>query len=208
MARAAAELGSWGEPTDRSLASLGHRTAQTRWSTDRNQPNRSPSAAARPEPTELRSVGPWGGPWPAHRVPDTRPERAAFPSTRLLPYAQHVAPSALTHLFVHVTSLEATRHFYIDYLGLEVLTDDEGYLRVGGGDGFHMGFEERDWADVGAPGIQINVRVDDVDETWRRLREEGVPMSGPPEDQEWGTRQAWLFDPDGYRLSIYSPIDR
>lgn len=110
----------------------------------------------------------------------------------------------LAHLFVHVTSLEATRHFYVDYLGLELLLEQDGYLRLGGSGGFHIGFEEREWADVGAPGIEIAIRVDDVDETYRRLRREGVDI-GPPDDQEWGARHAWLRDPDGYRLSIYSP---
>lgn len=114
--------------------------------------------------------------------------------------------AALSHLFVHVTSLEATRHFYVDYLGLEILAEEGGYLRVGGGDGFHIGFEEREWADVGAPGIELAVRVEDVDEAYARLRAEGVALAGPPEDQEWGARHAWLHDPDGYRLSIFTPI--
>ena len=114
--------------------------------------------------------------------------------------------TTLSHLFVHVTSLDATRHFYVELLGLEALMDVEGYLRVGGGGGFHIGFEEREWADVGAPGVEMVVRVDDVDEAYRRLREEGVQVGLPPEDQEWGARNAWLYDPDGYRLSIYSPM--
>jgi catechol 2,3-dioxygenase-like lactoylglutathione lyase family enzyme len=111
----------------------------------------------------------------------------------------------LSHLFVHVTSLDATRHFYVELLRLEPLVDIDGYLRVGGGDGFHIGFEEREWADVGAPGVEIAVRVDDVDAVYARLREGGVQVGLPPDDQEWGTRQAWLYDPDGYRLSIFAP---
>ncbi len=111
----------------------------------------------------------------------------------------------LSHLFVHVTSLDATRHFYVDLLGLEALVEEDGYLRVGGGDGFHIGFEEREWADVGAPGVEVAVRVDDVDDAYRALREAGVQVGLPPEDQDWGARHAWLYDPDGYRVSIYSP---
>jgi catechol 2,3-dioxygenase-like lactoylglutathione lyase family enzyme len=38
----------------------------------------------------------------------------------------------------------------------------------------------------------------------RELVAGGVRFSGPPEDQEWGARHAWLIDPDGHRLSIYS----
>jgi uncharacterized glyoxalase superfamily protein PhnB len=48
------------------------------------------------------------------------------------------------------------------------------------------------------------IQVDDVDRRYRELVAGGVRFSGPPEDQEWGARHAWLIDPDGYRLSIYS----
>jgi uncharacterized glyoxalase superfamily protein PhnB len=80
------------------------------------------------------------------------------------------------------------------------------YLRVGGGHGFSIGFE----ADRGLPdeldeGIEIVIRVDDVDATWARLRDAGVPLGDPPADQEWGDRHAWLRDPTGHRVSIYSP---
>jgi catechol 2,3-dioxygenase-like lactoylglutathione lyase family enzyme len=34
----------------------------------------------------------------------------------------------------------------------------------------------------------------------------GVRFSEPPSDQEWGARHAWFEDPDGYRMSIYSPL--
>jgi uncharacterized glyoxalase superfamily protein PhnB len=43
-----------------------------------------------------------------------------------------------------------------------------------------------------------------VDRRHQELVASGVRFSGPPEDQEWGARHAWLTDPDGYRLSIYS----
>lgn len=113
--------------------------------------------------------------------------------------------AALSHLFVHVRDLAATRRSYVDLLGLEPLMEGGGYLRVGGGGGFHAGFEERDAPDVGAAGIELVIRVDDVDAAYARLVAAGVPFDTSPEDQEWGARHAWLRDPDGYRLSLFSP---
>jgi catechol 2,3-dioxygenase-like lactoylglutathione lyase family enzyme len=112
--------------------------------------------------------------------------------------------AVLSHLFVHVRDLERARRFYVDYLGLAVLADSGGYLRLGGGDGFHMGLEERPAGSVGAVGIEIVVRVTDVDAMAARLRAAGIDITEPA-DQPWGARHAWLHDPDGYRLSIYSP---
>ena len=48
----------------------------------------------------------------------------------------------LSHLFVRVVDLAATRHFYVDLLGLDVLMEEPGYLRVGNADGWHLGLEE------------------------------------------------------------------
>lgn len=112
----------------------------------------------------------------------------------------------LSHLFIVVTDLARTREFYVGALGLEVLVDAPGYLRVGGREGFHLGIEEGEPARVGATGIEIVVEVDDVDSRYRELAAAGVTFDGPPEDQPWGARHAWLSDPDGYRLSIFTPV--
>ena len=111
----------------------------------------------------------------------------------------------LSHLFIVVTDLARSREFYVGSLGLEVLVDEHGYMRVGGQGGFHLGIEEGDPAQVGATGIEIVVEVDDVDSRYRELVAAGVTFNGPPEDQPWGARHAWLSDPDGYRLSIFTP---
>ena len=114
--------------------------------------------------------------------------------------------TSYSHLFVHVRDLARTREFYVDRLGLSVLLEHPGYLRVGGDDGFHIGFEERREEQVGAAGIELVIRVDDVDAAYRRLTAAGVVFATEPEDQEWGARHAWLTDPDGYRLSLFSEV--
>ena len=102
-----------------------------------------------------------------------------------------------------VGSLDDARRLYVDLLGLEVLIDGGGYVRIGGGGGFHMGVEQE-------PGdvrhAEVVVRVDDVDATAERLRAAGIEVTDPA-DQEWGARHAWLRDSDGRPISIYTPID-
>ena len=108
----------------------------------------------------------------------------------------------LSHLFIHVSSLAETRRFYVDRLGLEVLAEHPGYLRIGTPGGFHFGCEEL--PGVGAEGIELVIAVDDVDTTYADLVNAGVVFDSPPADTDWGARHAWLRDPSGYRLSIYS----
>lgn len=109
----------------------------------------------------------------------------------------------LSHLFVHVRSLAEARRFYVDLLGLEVLIEEPGYLRVGNADGWHIGMEEVP-DQVGSVGIELVLRIDDVDEAYARMTDAGVAFETEPRDMEWGARHAWLRDPSGYRLSIYS----
>ncbi len=112
---------------------------------------------------------------------------------------------ALTHLFVLVSDLARSKAFY-ESIGLEVLLDEGGYVRLGGGGGFHIGMEEGLPDRVGGRGIAIEIRVDDVDALYERLSGSGVPFRSAPEDMLWGARHAFLPDPDGYPVSIYSSI--
>ena len=112
----------------------------------------------------------------------------------------------LSHLFMHVTDLAAARTFYVELLGLQVLIEEPGYLRVGREGGFHIGMEEEP-SQVGGAGIEIVVEVPDVDAAFRRLQGDGVAFDEPPADMPWGARHAWMRDPSGYRLSLFSRLD-
>ncbi len=108
----------------------------------------------------------------------------------------------LSHLYVTVSHLAAARAFWTNLIGLDVLVDDDEYLRLGGDGGYTMGMERA--ADGEAPEVEIVVRVADVDATYERLQAAGVECGGPPEEMPWGARHVWLRDPDGHLISIYS----
>jgi catechol 2,3-dioxygenase-like lactoylglutathione lyase family enzyme len=110
----------------------------------------------------------------------------------------------LTHLFLEVADLERARWFWTEAIGLELIEDRGAYLRVGGGGGFSIGIEQAPGGRASAEGPEITVRVEDVDAVAERLQTFGVEIIEGPADQPWGARHAWLRDPDGRRMSIYS----
>lgn len=110
--------------------------------------------------------------------------------------------AALSHLFMLVGDLAAARRFWVEAIGLRVLAEEPGYLRVGGDAGFQIGMEQGEPGPVNS--VEICVRVPDVEAAYRQLVAAGVPVEGPPADQDWGARHAWLTDPDGRRMSIFS----
>lgn len=48
--------------------------------------------------------------------------------------------------------------------------------------------------------------VDDVDAVIERMRAAGHTVTQEPADQPWGVREASVSDPDGYGLTLTSPI--
>jgi catechol 2,3-dioxygenase-like lactoylglutathione lyase family enzyme len=93
----------------------------------------------------------------------------------------------LSHLFVHVTDLARSRRFYVDVLGLALMIDEPGHIRVGGGGGFHLGIEETAASEVGAAGIELVIEVDDVDREFSRMRVLGVEFEGTSRPGVGGT---------------------
>jgi catechol 2,3-dioxygenase-like lactoylglutathione lyase family enzyme len=48
--------------------------------------------------------------------------------------------------------------------------------------------------------------VDDVDAVVERLRAAGHPITDEPHDEPWGVRQASVHDPEGYDLTLTTPL--
>jgi catechol 2,3-dioxygenase-like lactoylglutathione lyase family enzyme len=111
--------------------------------------------------------------------------------------------ASLDHLYMVVTDLDRSVAFY-ERVGFHA-TRWDGYVRLDCGNGAYIGMEQRDDAVPGSA-IELVILVDDVDVRYERLRLVGIEFEGAPEDQEWGARHVWLSDPDGNRLSLYSPI--
>ena len=61
-------------------------------------------------------------------------------------------------------------------------------------------------SDIGAPsdGVVIYFESDDVDAEIARLRGAGIELESGPVDQRWLWREAYLRDPDGNRICLYS----
>jgi catechol 2,3-dioxygenase-like lactoylglutathione lyase family enzyme len=108
----------------------------------------------------------------------------------------------LTHVFMEVGDLARARWFWLEAMGLELLEDRGAYISVGGNNGFALGLEQT--AIPVREGPELTLRVEDVDATTERLRGLGVKVIEEPADMPWGSRHAWIADPDGRLMSIYA----
>ncbi len=105
---------------------------------------------------------------------------------------------------MEVGDLEKAKWFWLEALGLQLLDDRGVYIAVGGSSGFAIGIEQAPQGTVSPEGPEITLRVDDVDAVVVRLKSLDIEIEEGPSDQPWQARHAWLRDPDGRRMSIYS----
>jgi predicted enzyme related to lactoylglutathione lyase len=107
---------------------------------------------------------------------------------------------------MEVGNLARARWFWSEAIGLAINQDHGAYLQVGGNGGFAIGIEQAP-GPVTPDGPEICVRVADVDTLASRLRDLGVTITEEPADMPWGSRNCWLLDPDGRRITIYSSAE-
>ncbi len=102
----------------------------------------------------------------------------------------------IPYIRVCVSDLKQSVAFYGGVLGLDKLTEwpAGAIFDIAG---VALGVEYKAKPD-------ICLLVDDVDKTYRNLKDKGVKFVTEPKDQPWGGRDATLVDPDGNIFVIES----
>jgi len=106
--------------------------------------------------------------------------------------------------FLTVSDLDASAEFYQDTLGLPLVLD-QGSCKIYqvSPDGFIGICETNDRMTVQTSGVIFTLVTQDVDDTYTRLKEKGVPFDHPPsENPKYNIYHCFLRDPDGHLLEI------
>jgi len=107
---------------------------------------------------------------------------------------------------IYVADLARTKRFYGEMLGWKLHTDQPNVAGFWFGSGYLVAvLEPRPETERRyAGGMNIAVRVDDIDAEHARLAERGVAVS-PIESRPWGQRDFRFTDPDGYLWEYGQP---
>ncbi|ACF45912.1 Glyoxalase/bleomycin resistance protein/dioxygenase [Prosthecochloris aestuarii DSM 271] len=105
-------------------------------------------------------------------------------------------------------SVQETRDFYVRYFGARVAFDCGWYVNLEFGSSLatlqFMSPRQPEHLPASGAGLMYNFAVDDVDEEYRRLTAEGLPVVVPIEDHPWGDRGFAVQDPNAITLYIFS----
>jgi predicted enzyme related to lactoylglutathione lyase len=95
--------------------------------------------------------------------------------------------------------------WYAEHLGLPVEEWNGAVVRSSGGETLVWAVFPADTAYFGASGqdAMVNYRVVDLDALLEQLRDAGVEVEGPVDDENG--RFGWGTDPDGNRFELWQP---
>ncbi|MFQ6074273.1 MAG: VOC family protein, partial [Candidatus Bathyarchaeia archaeon] len=100
----------------------------------------------------------------------------------------------IENLTLPVSDLKKSVAFYEKILGLEKRNEWSNYATFSIGE-IKLGLDPDPKAE-----LQIYMRVANVDEEYKTLKEKGVRFIREPKDQYWGGRTAMFTDPDGNKF--------
>ena len=104
----------------------------------------------------------------------------------------------IENLTIKVTDLKKAVSFYEKTLGLKKRDEWSNYAIFNIGD-MILGLDPESQGR-----LNIFMRVANVDEEYRSLKEKGVQFLSEPKDQYWGGRTAKFADPDGNEFILVS----
>ena len=109
-------------------------------------------------------------------------------------------------------NLQATKAFYQEVFGVEVIFEDESSVAVGFENVIVNLLRVESARELVEPGLvaeresgsrlQLSIWVEDVDAVCAQLRERGVALLTGPRDRPWGMRTATFVDPAGHSWEI------
>jgi catechol 2,3-dioxygenase-like lactoylglutathione lyase family enzyme len=107
---------------------------------------------------------------------------------------------------VRARDLEASRAFWVDFLGFVPAMDDPGFLMLKSPSTpttqVLLSTPEAHDPQIGQ--VDISVEVEDVEGAWAEAQRRGLEVVHPLTDEPWGVRRFFVRDPDGTVINVAS----
>lgn len=111
---------------------------------------------------------------------------------------------------ISTNRLRECRDFYIKHFGFELVYESEWYIELLSpalAVGISFTLPQRDAGEFfNGKGLILSFGVDDVDQEYERLRNEGLTIQQELQNKPWGERSFVVNGPSGVHIYIYSLI--
>lgn len=105
---------------------------------------------------------------------------------------------------IRTEGLEASREFWVDFVGLVPGMDEPGFLMLKSPDveTTQVIVASSGSADQKVRDVDVSVEVTDVDAAYEDARRRGLEIVYPVTDEPWGVRRFFVRAPDGTVVNI------
>jgi catechol 2,3-dioxygenase-like lactoylglutathione lyase family enzyme len=129
--------------------------------------------------------------------------------------SEHLQVQSFDHITLVVKDLEASRRFYVDFLGMDHVPRPaftfEGHWFQIGNQQIHLILEHEQSGRAGNTDPNQNTRthhfafqVNDAKQAYETAVSQGIPIVSPPKSRPDGATQAFVNDPDGHIIELCS----
>lgn len=117
-----------------------------------------------------------------------------------------MATKGIFYIEAYVSDFERSKKFYSEVLGWKLNTDLPEVAGFFFGSAYLVIMAEKRAPEDRryAGGMHVEVQVDDIDEDYARLKQQGIEV-GEISEKPWGERKFTFCDPDGYPWSYGQP---
>ena len=113
-----------------------------------------------------------------------------------------------SNTILYCQNWQETVTFYRDYLNLAMTLNSDWFVEFHIAGTAHLSVADERRATIKSSrgaGITLTFRVESADAAWQQLSNRGL-SPGPIKDHPWGARVFYLYDPEGHRVEIWSPM--
>ncbi|MDF1745729.1 MAG: VOC family protein [Gimesia sp.] len=129
--------------------------------------------------------------------------------------SDHLQVQSFDHITLVVKDLEASRQFYVDFLGMDHVPRPafsfEGHWFQIGNQQIHLILEHAESGRAGKTDPDQNTRthhfafqVNDAKQAYETAVSQGIPIVSPPKSRPDGATQTFVNDPDGHIIELCS----
>lgn len=112
-------------------------------------------------------------------------------------------------------NLPASKKFYVDLFGFNVLIDIGWYVQLSSptDENLQLAFVDRNHASVPASyrhrpsGFFVTVEVADTDKVYQRAQQLGIEIHKPICTETWGQRHFFAVDPNGLLVDVFHMVE-
>lgn len=114
-------------------------------------------------------------------------------------------------LTISTHKLEQSKEFYMEYLGFQLVFENDWYIELLAKGSTTMGvsFVAPDLSageKFTGQGMILSFEVADVDAEYARLKEAGIMICEELKDKPWGERSFVINDPNGVHIYLYKAV--